>query len=371
MTVLGVLIWRWWPTGMPTELRARETHPAHTTASTTPPRHPTSTNRPQAAPRPRDQTARKPDATNVMVATPSPAPPKEAPTGESSVFPRPVRNVFEAQVALARQGLSPGSIDGVPGKQTRSALEAFQRKEHLPVTGHLDAATVARLVLATPPLTEYTVTRDDLARLQPLSPTWIGKSEQHRLDYETLVEEVAEKAESYPSLMRSLNPGIDWAQVAAGARLTIPQVRPPPVAAKAAFVRIQLSTRTLEALDADARLLAHFPCSIARFASKRPLGELHIVKVVPNPVYVFDPTNFPESAEARTIGHKLDLPPGPNNPVGVVWIALDKPGYGIHGTPQPEHVGRTESHGCFRLANWNAEFLSRLVQVGTPVFVEP
>ena len=80
---------------------------------------------------------------------------------------------------------------------------------------------------------------------------------------------------------------------------------------------------------------------------------------------------FPESPEAQAIGHELILPPGPNNPVGVAWIGLDKTGYGIHGTPNPEQVGRTESHGCFRLANWDAEYLSKLVWVGMPVFVEP
>jgi lipoprotein-anchoring transpeptidase ErfK/SrfK len=93
--------------------------------------------------------------------------------------------------------------------------------------------------------------------------------------------------------------------------------------------------------------------------------------VAPNPNYTFDPAVFPESPEARALGRKLILPPGPNNPVGVAWIGLDKSGYGIHGTPKPEDVGRTESHGCFRLANWNAELLLKMVGVGTPVLVEP
>jgi lipoprotein-anchoring transpeptidase ErfK/SrfK len=105
---------------------------------------------------------------------------------------------------------------------------------------------------------------------------------------------------------------------------------------------------------------------------KRPLGEeLHITAIAPNPNYTFDPAVFPESAEAQQLGRKLILQPGPNNPVGTVWLSLDKPGYGIHGTPKPEEVGRTESHGCFRLANWNAEFLLKLVTVGTLVSVEP
>jgi lipoprotein-anchoring transpeptidase ErfK/SrfK len=96
-----------------------------------------------------------------------------------------------------------------------------------------------------------------------------------------------------------------------------------------------------------------------------------VVAVAPNPDYTFNPEVFPESEEAQQLKKKLILPPGPNNPVGTAWISLDKPGYGLHGTPSPEQVGRTESHGCFRLANWNAEHLIKLVWVGMPVWVEP
>jgi lipoprotein-anchoring transpeptidase ErfK/SrfK len=104
-----------------------------------------------------------------------------------------------------------------------------------------------------------------------------------------------------------------------------------------------------------------------RCFDKRPVGELHVESIAPNPNYTFDP----DTLEARELKTKLILPPGPNNPVGVAWIGLDKPGYGIHGTPNPEQVGRTESHGCFRLANWNAECLVRMATVGMPVRVEP
>jgi lipoprotein-anchoring transpeptidase ErfK/SrfK len=106
-------------------------------------------------------------------------------------------------------------------------------------------------------------------------------------------------------------------------------------------------------------------------AEKRPLGDLQITVVVPNPNYTFDPDLFPESAEGRALGRKLVIPPGPNNPVGLAWIGLDRPGYGIHGSPDPENIGRTESHGCFRLANWDVLTLVGLVDVGMPVVVDP
>jgi len=291
----------------------------------------------------------------------------ETPAG----FPHPARDVFEAQMALARRAISPGSIDAALGSQTRAAISVFQEIQNLSPTGLLDTNTRARLMLDAPLLTTYTVTTNDLARLQPLGKTWLAKSEQTALDYETELELVAEKSHSHPELIRRLNLGANWTNIAAGTVLKIPAVEYPTPADKAAFAVIHLSGKFLEAFDAQTNLLAHFPCSIAANVEKRPVGELHVVAVAPNPNYTFDPELFPESPEAKTLDHKLIIPPGPNNPVGVAWIGLDKTGYGIHGTPAPEQVGRTESHSCFRLANWDAEYLSRLAWVGMPVLVEP
>jgi lipoprotein-anchoring transpeptidase ErfK/SrfK len=312
-------------------------------------------------------------ATNVLseISSPSNSPPLHHSTTPSSStqFPRPVQNIFEAQVALISEGFSPGSLDGALGSQTRAALAAFQRQEGLNVTGELDAVTKSNLVLDDAPLTTYTVTAEDLARLQPLAPTWLGKSQQTALDFETILELVGEKTFTHPNLIKRLNPAINWTNVVAGTVLQVPNSIYPDEPSKAAWVTIHLSARTLEAFDSDTNLIAHFPCSIAKHVEKRPVGLLHIAVIAPHPNYTFDPDVFPESAEAHELHRKLILPPGPNNPVGVAWIGLDRPGYGIHGTPRPEDVGRTESHGCFRLANWNAEFLLRMVTVGTPVYV--
>jgi lipoprotein-anchoring transpeptidase ErfK/SrfK len=305
----------------------------------------------------------------AIVARPVVNPP--VPVNQSSAaWPRPVQDVFEAQLALVQQGISPGSLDGAIGSQTRAALAAFQQKTRLPVTGQLDDVTRGRLLLTNSPYTTYAVTSNDLARLQPLSTTWLGKSQQTALDYETILELVSEKSFSHPDFIRRLNPSVDWTNMPVGTVLRVPDAVYPEVHDKAAFVVIHLSAKTLEAFDENTNLLVHFPCSIARLVEKRPVGELHVQVIAPNPNYTFEPDVFPESAEAKQLNRKLILPPGPNNPVGVAWIGLDLPGYGIHGTPNPEQVGRTESHGCFRLANWNAEYLVHLVELGTPVYVE-
>ncbi len=288
-----------------------------------------------------------------------------------SGFPRPPRGALEAQIALARKAISPGPIDGANGSQTRAAIAAFQRSENLPETGQLDTNTRAQLVLDSPIMTTYTVTSNDLAHLQPLGKTWLAKSQQSALDYETELQLVAEKFHAHFMLIEKLNPGVDWSNVVVGTTLNVPDVAYQDPDDKASFAVIHLSEKFLEAFDAQSNLMLHFPCSIAAKVEKRPVGELHVADIAPNPNYTFDPVVFPESPEAQQIGHKLIIPPGPKNPVGVAWIGLDKPGYGIHGTPVPEQVGRTESHGCFRLANWDAAYFLRLAWVGLPVQVVP
>jgi len=308
--------------------------------------------------------------TKVAPAPAAPPPPTNSPP--VARFPqRFAQTVLEAQVAMARLGISSGSIDGVSGSQTRSALRAFQRGENIPVTGELDAVTKSRLILEPPLYSDFIVTADDLARLRPLGTGWLSKSQQGPLEHETMLELIAERSHCHPGFIKQLNPGISWTNLAPGAVVRIPNIEITRPSATASLIQIRLAEKVLEAFDANMNLLAHFPCSIAQRIEKRPVGELRVAVIAENPDYTFNPEIFPESAEARQIGMKLMLAPGPNNPVGTVWIGLDKPGYGIHGSPKPEDVGRTESHGCFRLANWNAEYLLRLVTVGTLVRVEP
>jgi lipoprotein-anchoring transpeptidase ErfK/SrfK len=284
---------------------------------------------------------------------------------------RPVETILEAQVELHRRGFSSGSIDGVPGPQTAAALRAFQRGAGIKETGALDRATREILRLSAPALTEHAFSAEELGSLRPLPTTWVGKSEEPRLEYATALELAAERFRASPNFLKKLNPDTDWSALLPGASIKVPAVEQALIMRPAALLNIRLAARELDAFDSEGRVIAHFPVSIAKMAEKRPVGELHVTVVIYEPNYTFDPEVFTESAEARQLGRKLIVPPGPNNPVGLAWIGLDRPGYGIHGTPDPEKVGRTESHGCFRLANWDAITLRDLVRAGTPVVVEP
>ncbi|MBN8246439.1 MAG: murein L,D-transpeptidase [Verrucomicrobia bacterium] len=282
---------------------------------------------------------------------------------------RPATNQMEIQIALSQTGIGSGPVDGVGGLQTEAALRAFQFRQGLEESGRLDRDTRQALLLHRAPLTRHEVTAEDLAGLHPVPETWLGKSQASELGYSSLLERVGEQTHAHPNLLRRLNPGVVWESVTPGTVLSVPDAGYPPPR-RAALVRISLAGRYLRAYDERGQLLVHFPVSIGRVASKRPVGSLSVVVAIKDPNYTFDPAVFPESEEGRRLGRKLVIPPGPNNPVGVAWIGLNRPGYGIHGTPVPEQVGRTESHGCFRLANWNADHLRRMVSVGTPVNVE-
>lgn len=301
----------------------------------------------------------------------APASPRAETTVDGAFAVRPVESWLEAQIELHRRGFSCGSIDGIAGPQTAAALRAFQRSAFLPEHGRLDTATREALLLTAPTITTHTFSVAELATLAPLPATWLGKSERDALGYATALELAAEKYRANPKLLQRLNPGIDWTSPLPGTTIAVPAVGEVSLSATAAQLHIKLAERVLQINDPNGNLIAHFPVSIARSVDKRPVGELHVTVVIPDPNYTFDPAVFPESAEGRTLGRRLILPPGPNNPVGVAWLGLDRNGYGIHGTPDPEKVGRTESHGCFRLANWDARTLLAHAWVGLPVFVEP
>lgn len=274
-------------------------------------------------------------------------------------------DVVGLQATLDDAGFSPGLIDGRWGNLSRQALAAWQTAQGLPATGEFDRATAARLPAAGAVYAEVEVTAADVAGLTEIPEDWRARAALPAMNFATVAELVAERAHASVGLIRALNPGLtnDVPQ-----RVRVPRLAPrrlPP----AARVRVSLTAKAIQAFDGAGQLIAWFPCSIAADQEKRPVGQLTVTVVALHPNYTFDPVNFPElDAQQRGYG-KLILPPGPNNPVGTAWIGLSREGYGIHGTPHPEQIGRTFSHGCLRLANWNAERLAQMVGPGTPVEV--
>ena len=281
--------------------------------------------------------------------------------------PKPLdADIMRLQIMLDRQNFSPGCVDGRFGSQTKMALTVWQKQAGLLASGELDEATLARLPTEAEALTVHTVVEDDLVGLAIVPKSWRSKAELQTLAYETVLERLAETYHLSQRAMKDLNPSANWPNPSPGTILRVPKVSPSPKP-MAARIEIHLAGKYMQVFDFAGKMTAHFPCSIARDKEKRPVGELHVANAAADPNYTFRPELFAEDPEAASIGQALVIPPGPNNPVGVAWLSLDRSGYGIHGTPHPEDIGRTESHGCFRLANWNAKKLLGMVSIGTPV----
>ncbi|MBP7274970.1 MAG: murein L,D-transpeptidase [Kiritimatiellae bacterium] len=280
-------------------------------------------------------------------------------------------SIAALQAALDRLGFSPNLIDGRHGERTRLALAAWRESLGRPAADNVTAAEETELLGAEPAERTHVVTETDHAGLAPVPATWSGKSQLNTLEHETVLERVAEQFHSSQSWLRERNPGVAWPNPPPGTTLTVPNTAQPRRLPKADRIEIRLSERSIRAYDAAGHVVAVFPCSIAARVEKRPQGELRVVTAADRPNYTFDPALFAGEPGSEGLDRKLLIPPGPNNPVGLAWISLNRPGYGIHGTPHPEDIGKTESHGCFRLANWNAQRLLRMVRPDTPVRVNP
>jgi lipoprotein-anchoring transpeptidase ErfK/SrfK len=292
-------------------------------------------------------------------------------TSSNTPSARPINGTAELQIALARQGLSPGSIDGALGSQTKRALLAYQARQGLPLSGVFDAATAEVLQIQEPVMTIRKISDQDFTAIGPKPSSWRARGQLDQMHYNSLLEMVAEQAQSDPAYIASLNPGINWYQLTVGDCIRIPHAPPFRIQQTADYIQITLSERTLRVFSNEQRLLFHCPVSIARRVDKRPSGELRVKVRVNQPNYTFNPAILKATAQREGITQKFIIQPGPNNPVGTAWIGLNLPSYGIHGTPEPEKVGRSESSGCFRLANWNAETLLDAVRVNMPIHVEP
>lgn len=279
--------------------------------------------------------------------------------------------VARIQAALARLGFSPGLIDGKPGRKTQLAIQHFQRSRDLPESGEADAPTLDALDCRNPAWTRsYTVTREDSELITgPIPEDWNERAALEHSGYENWLDLLAERGWCSQELLRLLNPHQAWDAVAPGDHVILPDV-PAPRDAKPLprldHIQILLSEKLVVGFDKNAAPACMFHCSIARLAEKRPVGALHVQVVALDPDYTFNPADWPE---VQGVDSKLRIAPGPRNPVGAAWIGLDKPGYGMHGTVRPQDIGKTGSHGCFRLLNWDAVRLAKAVRIGLEVRV--
>ncbi|MDZ4816776.1 MAG: L,D-transpeptidase family protein [Verrucomicrobiota bacterium] len=281
------------------------------------------------------------------------------------------KEMIAVQTLLDRNNFSVGQIDGSTGGKTTAAVKAWQTKSQLPVTGQIDDATLQSLGDPSMVFTTYTVTAEDGADLAQVPKTWKGKSEQKQLGYETVLEKLSERFHLSEKALKKLNVAAKWPTPAVGTVLTVPSVGPAsgaPVSVAVSALEINQKDKTVTLRDTAGGVIGMFPCTIAKQKGKQLTGEHQIVNIVRNPDYTFDPELFKnDSEEAKGMKEKLTIPAGANGPVGTTWIGLNKDGFGIHGTPNPELIGKAASHGCIRLTNWDAEKVAGLSAKGMPV----
>lgn len=281
--------------------------------------------------------------------------------------PAPADTTLRAQVLLDRAYFSPGEIDGAAGSNLRRALNGFQANRGLTVTGELDAATWTALNTdAAPELENYTIEATDVAGPFNAIPTdMMEKSKLPALGYTSALEGLAEKFHASPALLKKLNPGKDLSR--AGEKIVVPAVTPIAPLPAATKVVVDKSDSTVSLQDAAGKTFAQFPASTGSKHDPLPLGEWKIQGIARDPVFHYNPALFWDANEKHA---KAKIPAGPNNPVGVVWVDLSKEHYGIHGTPEPSRIGKTQSHGCIRLTNWTASLLAKAAAPGMTALLQ-
>ncbi len=278
--------------------------------------------------------------------------------------------IVRAQVLLDRANFSVGAISGRAAKTTQIAIYWFQYSERLPPTGVLDAETYTRLAAVAGTdhvITEFTVDRESLKG--PFVPIPHNVYEQAKLAclcYSSPLELLAERFHTTAELLEKLNPKISFASLTAGEKLFVPSVERGPDLFQKSIARIHISKsgNYVQALAADGSIVFHFPSTLGSMYDPSPDGNWEVTAVSRNPTFRYDPTLFSDVPHSKP---KARLPPGPNSPVGTVWIALSKEHVGIHGTPTPETIGLASSHGCVRLTNWDAEKLADATTPHIPV----
>jgi lipoprotein-anchoring transpeptidase ErfK/SrfK len=273
-------------------------------------------------------------------------------------------DVAALQILLDRRGASPGVIDGRFGSNVDKAIVAYRSitRENLKST---DAEGIKKALAESggDPFTNYTLTAEDVAGpfVASVPEDYGAKAELDRLSYTSVTEMLAERFHMDEGYLKALNPDANFSRV--GTIVRVANIGK-PVTREVTRIVADKGKKQVFGYDADNKLVVSYPATIGSTATPSPTGTHAVSRVVLDPDYTYNPNlNFKQGENDKI----LTIPPGPNGPVGSVWIALDKPTYGVHGTPEPAKIGKTESHGCVRLTNWDAQELAKLVKAGVPV----
>ncbi len=314
---------------------------------------------PPAAPPPADPLAQSvaviQNAPQTRVTPPAPSEPKPAPSS----------TVIRAEVLLARAHASPGVIDGLAGSNLQRAVAAFEAMNGLPTDGELSPAVWGRLAAfaGAPVAGIYVETPADAAG--PFYPDvgedLVAASKLASPGYSSPLEALASRFHMSEALLAALNPGKDFKSAGERIVVALPEV---PALSPVASVQVDKAQASAVALDDQGRTLASFPATVGSTEKPSPTGVRKVVGVSFSPTYTYDPSKLTWGPKSHG---RFTIKPGPNNPVGLVWIALNAPGYGVHGSPNPDKIGKTASHGCVRLTNWDALLLAHAVKPGVMV----
>jgi len=274
--------------------------------------------------------------------------------------------VLRAQILLARAHFSCGEIDARYGANLRGAVADFQTAHGLAGSGIVEEKTWKILNADTAPaLLRAPIAPEDVAGpFTPVPEDMMERAKLSALSYSSSLEAIAEKYHASPALLQKLNPGSGFDR--AGEEILAPNVIVPPPE-KAASIVVSKSRHSVTARDAGGNVLSRYPATSGSERDPLPIGKWKILGVGRNPSFHYNPDLF---WDAKGSDEKARIAPGPNNPVGVAWIDVSKEHYGIHGTPEPSQIGKSQSHGCIRLTNWDVTELSNMVGPGTPAILE-
>jgi lipoprotein-anchoring transpeptidase ErfK/SrfK len=288
----------------------------------------------------------------------------------------PADDLLRKQILLDKDNFGPGVIDGKEGEFTKKAAGMWARARHLDPN---DAAAHLTLPSEIPTTTDYKITEEDFQHVGTVPESLAAEAKQKSLPYPNIIALVAERYHTSPACLKSLNKDMNLERLKAGDTVKVPNVKPFEIESFSAqkelqrkhhlasrVIKIQTQEKLLNVMDGE-NIIASFPITPGSERLPAPKGTWKIVSITTLPNFRWDPKMLQKGERSS---HYHILPPGPSNPVGIVWMELNHPGIGIHGTNEPDTIGRSSSHGCIRLANWDAAKLIDMVTAGCTVEIE-